>query len=130
MGEKKPMPCADANLSLTIPVSYFYNTRTACPRMSNKCNFPAMYSDKKVSPAKDTGDQSQRRFFGYLNVYHTARMSTWEASETVVEDMAIRLVAYRRSGKAEGRINRPGLWLTTVNNVCEGRVNGSTMQYS
>jgi hypothetical protein len=129
MGEKKPKPCADENLSLTISASYVYSTHTVCPRMSNKCNFPAMYSDKKVSPAKDTGDQSQRRFFGHLGVYHTARMSAWEASEAVVEDMAIRLVAYRYSGKAKGRINRPRVWLATINNVCEGRANGSTMQY-
>jgi hypothetical protein len=56
-------------------------------------------------------------------------MSAWEASEAVVEDMAIRLVAYRYSGKAKGRINRPRVWLATINNVCEGRANGSTMQY-
>jgi hypothetical protein len=57
-------------------------------------------------------------------------MSTWEASEAVVEDMAIRLVAYRRSGKAKGRIDRSRVWLATINNVCEGRANGSTMQHN
>jgi hypothetical protein len=119
MGEKRSRPCADANLSPTALATLFHSIHTVCPRLSNTCNFPAMYSDKKVSPAKDTEYQSQEHPLGYTKVYRTARMSAWKASEAILENIVVRLVAYRYSGKAKGRIDRSRVWLAAVNEVCK-----------
>jgi hypothetical protein len=51
------------------------------------------------SPAKDTGDDVSDILFRCSEVYRTARMTTWKAFETVVENVAVRLVTYCHSLK-------------------------------
>ncbi len=60
MAKKKAKPWPDANIKYqhsNFSHFSFCCKHTVCPRVSNKYNFPAMYKDKKVSPAKDTGDK-------------------------------------------------------------------------
>ena len=68
--------------------------------------------------------------FVRLKIKHTARMSAWKAPEAIFEDMAIRLMTYRCSGQAKVRIDRPCVWVATVNNIYVERVSQSAMWYT
>ena len=57
-------------------------------------------------------------------------MSAWEASEAVIEDMAIRLMTYRYGGQAKLRIDRPRVWFATIENVYAERGSQSTMRHT
>jgi len=57
-------------------------------------------------------------------------MSAREASEAVVEDMAIRLMTYRCGGQAKLRIDRPRVWFAAIENVYAERVNQSATRYT
>ena len=84
--------------------------------MSNKCNFPAIYKDKKVSPAKDTRDDVSTSFWTF-EVYRTARMTAWKTSEAIIKDVEVRLVTYRHGRKTKGRIDRPRVWIAATKKI-------------
>ena len=118
MGEQKSKPWPDPSISPETSAGFFHFRHTVYPRVSNKCNFPAIYKDKKVNPAKDAGDDfSTVTFFRMFKVCRTARMTAWKAFEAIIDNVAVRLVTYCYSGKTKGRINHPRIWIAATNKV-------------
>lgn len=75
-------------------------------------------------------DTKSRLLLWVNKMYRTARMSTWKASEAVIDDMTIRLVTYCYGGEAKSRIDRSRVWVATINEIWAEQINASRIRYN
>ncbi len=64
-----------------------------------------------------------------FEVYRTARMTAWKASEAIVNDVAVRLVTYCHAGKTKGRVHCPRIRIAATDDICAALINDPRTWY-